>query len=122
MKKAVKFLSIAMLIFSICFTITGFFWRIPVLNADNAIYSLVVGILCVVASIKKKPSIVLGVLAIINWPAFPFFGAGLITGILMIVTSILNKKIAAKEAAEAEVVEEVAEAEVVEEEYVEYAE
>lgn len=114
MKKAVKILSIVALIAAIVATVSGFFVRVPVIQLGNAIYSLVVGLLSIFACAKKKPSIVLGVFACLDF-GNPW---AFLCGVLMIVLSILNKKLAAKEEAEAEVeVEEYAE-----EEYVEYAE
>lgn len=111
MKKAVKILGIVALVLSILGTITGTFGQLPVIGWLFGIYSLIVGIISIIKCAKKKPSIVLGVFACLSFPHL------FACGVLMIVISILNKKIAAKEAAE-----EVVEEEYAEEEYVEYAE
>lgn len=104
MKIAAKILNIFSIVFA-AFGILSHIITVPVLGTLGFVFAIV----ALIKAIKKKQSIVISVL----YGVFTFDVVGCA---VMIVASILNKKLAAKEAAEEVVEEEYAE------EYVEYAE
>jgi hypothetical protein len=104
MKTAVKILNIVSLVLAILATLVGFFVRIPVVQAFNALYSLIVGLICIIKAAKKKPSIVLGVFCLLDF----LNPAAWVSGIVMIVNAILTKKLPKDEETE-EYVEEYVE-------------
>ena len=100
MKIAAKILGIAAIVYAAIWGVLAHIITVPVFGTLGFIFALI----ALIKAIKGKTSIAIGVLYII-------FAWDIIGGIIMIVSAILNKKLAANE-----VVEEV------EEEFVEYAE